>query len=205
MQTHRHLIPFISLTLSCFCCSDHTISQEMLGKGESWQTKSLVSSRDVCNPPKDHTFWLRFSWTSSQNISPYLGFVFMLRPTEDLPREAKPSTDVNHNSSTTVIAPSSHGPGKTAPQVATSSSPASSSNSVLSNFLYGMPMSSKPHPDGKLDFKPMSLLNLGKDRLANWTAGTDKSMSVKDCASNGKWALVVWKRACKSSCLFITQ
>ncbi|KAM7373998.1 hypothetical protein PAMP_006677 [Pampus punctatissimus] len=55
------------------------------------------------------------------------------------------------------------------------------SNSVLSNFLYGMPMSSKPHPDGNLDFKPMSLLNLGKDRLANWT---DKSTSVKDCANN---------------------
>uniref|UniRef100_A0A8C9XLM5 GTF2I repeat domain containing 1 n=1 Tax=Sander lucioperca TaxID=283035 RepID=A0A8C9XLM5_SANLU len=109
------------------------------------------------------------------------------RPSEDLSREAKSSTDVNHNSSTAAMTPSSHGPGKTAGQVVTSSSPASSSNSVLSNFLYGMPMSSKPHPDGKLDFKPMSLLNLGKDRLANWTAGTDKiSTSVKDCANNGK-------------------
>nr|XP_033503320.1 general transcription factor II-I repeat domain-containing protein 1 [Epinephelus lanceolatus] len=107
------------------------------------------------------------------------------RPAEDLSREAKSSTDVNHNSSTTVITPSSHGPGKTTAQVVTSSSPATSSNSVLSNFLYGMPMSSKPHPDGKLDFKPMSLLNLGKDRLANWTVGTDKiSTSVKDCANN---------------------
>ncbi|KAL7389666.1 hypothetical protein ABVT39_007941 [Epinephelus coioides] len=107
------------------------------------------------------------------------------RPAEDLSREAKSSTDVNHNSSTAVITPSSHGPGKTTAQVVTSSSPATSSNSVLSNFLYGMPMSSKPHPDGKLDFKPMSLLNLGKDRLANWTAGTDKiSTSVKDCANN---------------------
>ncbi|XP_035864901.1 general transcription factor II-I repeat domain-containing protein 1 isoform X1 [Sander lucioperca] len=107
------------------------------------------------------------------------------RPSEDLSREAKSSTDVNHNSSTAAMTPSSHGPGKTAGQVVTSSSPASSSNSVLSNFLYGMPMSSKPHPDGKLDFKPMSLLNLGKDRLANWTAGTDKiSTSVKDCANN---------------------
>ncbi|XP_039634553.1 general transcription factor II-I repeat domain-containing protein 1 isoform X2 [Perca fluviatilis] len=108
------------------------------------------------------------------------------RPSEDLSREAKSSTDVNHNSSTAAMTPSSHGPGKTAGQVVTSSSPASSSNSVLSNFLYGMPMSSKPHPDGKLDFKPMSLLNLGKDRLANWTpTGTDKiSTSVKDCANN---------------------
>ncbi|XP_054482563.1 LOW QUALITY PROTEIN: general transcription factor II-I repeat domain-containing protein 1 [Anoplopoma fimbria] len=107
------------------------------------------------------------------------------RPAEDLPREAKPSTDVNHNSSTAAMTPSSLGVGKTAAQVVTSSSPATSSNSVLSNFLYGMPMSSKPHPDSKLDFKPMSLLNLGKDRLTNWTAGTDKmSTSVKDCGTN---------------------
>nr|XP_046267746.1 general transcription factor II-I repeat domain-containing protein 1 isoform X2 [Scatophagus argus] len=106
------------------------------------------------------------------------------RPAEDLSREAKTSTDVNHNTSTAIMTQSSHGPGKTAAQVATSSSPATSSNSVLSSFLYGMPMSSKPHPDGKLDFKPMSLLNLGKDRAANWTSGTDKSTSVKDSANS---------------------
>ncbi|XP_070838325.1 general transcription factor II-I repeat domain-containing protein 1 isoform X1 [Chaetodon trifascialis] len=106
------------------------------------------------------------------------------RPAEDLSRETKTSTDVNHNSSAAVMTPSSHGQGKTPAQVVTSSSPATSSSSVLSSFLYGMPMSSKPHPDGKLDFKPMSLLNLGKDRAANWTSGTDKSSSVKDCASN---------------------
>ncbi|KAG7217134.1 hypothetical protein INR49_027675 [Caranx melampygus] len=99
------------------------------------------------------------------------------RPAEDLSREAKSSADVSHNTSPAV----SHGPGKSTAQVVTSSSPATSSNSVLSNFLYGMPMSSKPHPDSKLDFKPMSLLNLGKDRLANWT---DKNMSAKDCANN---------------------
>uniref|UniRef100_UPI0037E97EEB general transcription factor II-I repeat domain-containing protein 1 isoform X2 n=1 Tax=Semicossyphus pulcher TaxID=241346 RepID=UPI0037E97EEB len=103
------------------------------------------------------------------------------RPTEDLSREAKSSTDVNQNSSSTVMSPSSLVPGKTAAQGNTSSNPASSSNSVLSSFLYGMPMSSKPHPDGKLDFKPMSLLNLGKDRAANWTAGTDKmGTSIND-------------------------
>ncbi|XP_040006195.1 general transcription factor II-I repeat domain-containing protein 1 isoform X2 [Xiphias gladius] len=106
------------------------------------------------------------------------------RPAEDLSREVKSSTDGNHNTTSAVMTPSSHGPGKIAAQLVTSSSPATSSNSVLSNFLYGMPMSSKPHPDSKLDFKPMSFLNLGKDRLANWTAGTDKNMSVKDCANN---------------------
>ncbi|XP_028277412.1 general transcription factor II-I repeat domain-containing protein 1 [Parambassis ranga] len=103
------------------------------------------------------------------------------RQPEDLSREAKSSTDVNHNSSTAVMTQSSHGPGKAAAQAVTSSSPAASSNSVLSNFLYGMPMSSKPHPDGKLDFKPMSLLNLGKDRQAGWA---DKSASVKEGVSS---------------------
>ncbi|XP_047199328.1 general transcription factor II-I repeat domain-containing protein 1 isoform X3 [Hippoglossus stenolepis] len=106
------------------------------------------------------------------------------RPAEDLSREAKSSTDVNHNTSTAAtMTPSSHGAGKTTAPVAPSSSPATSSNSVLSDFLYGMPMSSKPHPDSKLDFKPLSLLNLGKDRLANWTAGTDKTCS-KDGTNN---------------------
>ncbi|XP_010778211.1 general transcription factor II-I repeat domain-containing protein 1-like [Notothenia coriiceps] len=96
-----------------------------------------------------------------------------IQPAEDLSREAKSSTDVNHNC-TAPLTPGSHGSGKTSSQGVSSPSPASSSNSVLSNFLYGMPMSSKPHPDGKLDFKPMSLLNLGTDRLNNWTAGADK-------------------------------
>lgn len=108
------------------------------------------------------------------------------RPAEDLSRETKTGTDSNHNPSPTVMVPSSHTPGKASSQVVTSSSPASSSNSVLSSFLYGMPMSSKPHPDGKLDFKPMSLLNLGKDRAAGWTAGTDKSASAKDCPNSGE-------------------
>lgn len=107
----------------------------------------------------------------------------LFRP-EDLPREPKATTDSNLNPS-----PSSNTPGKASSQVVTSSSsssPASSSNSVLSSFLYGMPMSSKPHPDGKLDFKPMSLLSLGKDRAAGWTTGTDKSASAKDSASSGE-------------------
>ncbi|XP_034033638.1 general transcription factor II-I repeat domain-containing protein 1 isoform X2 [Thalassophryne amazonica] len=104
------------------------------------------------------------------------------RPAEDLAREAKSGADVNHSSSTAVITPSSHVPGKTTTQAVTSSSPATSSNSVLSNFLYGMPMSSKPLPDGKLDFKPMSLLNLGKDRPGTWAA--DKSTPVKDAVTS---------------------
>lgn len=105
------------------------------------------------------------------------------RPAEDLPRDAKTSTDVNHNSAT--ITPSSHSPAKALPPAVP---PAASSNSVLSSFLYGMPMSSKPHPDGKLDFKAMSFLSLGKDRAGGWTAAADK-MVAKDCAAGGEMRL----------------
>ncbi|XP_028321715.1 general transcription factor II-I repeat domain-containing protein 1 isoform X3 [Gouania willdenowi] len=106
------------------------------------------------------------------------------RPADDLCREAKSSTaDINHNASPGTQ--SGLGPTKTAvaPKVP-SSSPASSSNSVLSNFLYGMPMSSKPLADSKLDFKPSSLLNLSKDRLNSWTAANEKNTSIKDCSSS---------------------
>uniref|UniRef100_A0A3Q2QBL9 GTF2I repeat domain containing 1 n=1 Tax=Fundulus heteroclitus TaxID=8078 RepID=A0A3Q2QBL9_FUNHE len=97
---------------------------------------------------------------------------------EELSREAKPSAEVNNNPAAAgAVTHSSHSAAKTTSQGVTSPNPASSSNSVLSNFLYGMPMSSKPHPDSKLDFKPAALLNLGKDRLAGWT---EKGSSGKD-------------------------
>ncbi|KAM4547309.1 general transcription factor II-I repeat domain-containing protein 1 isoform 2-T2 [Fundulus diaphanus] len=102
------------------------------------------------------------------------------RQPEELSREAKPSAEVNNNPSAAAVTHSSHSAGKTTCQGVTSPNPASSSNSVLSNFLYGMPMSSKPHPDSKLDFKPATLLNLGKDRLASWT---EKGSSGKDGAN----------------------
>ncbi|XP_038159638.1 general transcription factor II-I repeat domain-containing protein 1 [Cyprinodon tularosa] len=102
------------------------------------------------------------------------------RQAEDLSREAKPSAEVSSNPSVAVGTQSSHIAGKTTCQAVTSPNPATSSNSVLSNFLYGMPMSSKPHPDSKLDFKPATLLSLGKDRLASWT---DRGSSGKDGAS----------------------
>lgn len=91
------------------------------------------------------------------------------RPAEDLPREAK-TTDVNHNAS-------GHVPAKAAAVVA-AAVPSSSSSSVLSSFLYGMPMSSKPHPDGKLDFKAMSFLTLGKDRA--------EKTAVKESCAGGE-------------------
>lgn len=114
------------------------------------------------------------------------------RPVEDLPRDAKTSTDVNHNSaSAAAVTPGSHAPAKAAPPAVSTPSSAAPSSSVLSSFLYGMPMSSKPHPDGKLDFKAMSFLSLGKDRAAGWTSGTDK-MSVKDCAATAAGELRVF-------------
>lgn len=104
------------------------------------------------------------------------------RPAEDLPRDAATSTDVNHNPA--PVTPSGPAPAKAAAPPSSLSS-AAASNSVLSSFLYGMPMSCKPHPDGKLDFKAMSFLSLGKDRAGGWTAATDK-MAVKDCGAGGE-------------------
>lgn len=109
------------------------------------------------------------------------------RPAEDLPRDAKTSTDVSHNSA--AVTTSGHGPAKAVPPPPSASS-AASSNAVLSSFLYGMPMSSKPHPDGKLDFKAMSFLSLGKDRGGGWTAANDK-MAVKECAAGGELQAVL--------------
>ncbi|XP_037125349.1 general transcription factor II-I repeat domain-containing protein 1 isoform X2 [Syngnathus acus] len=102
------------------------------------------------------------------------------RPTEDLSKSA--SAELGHQSSSgSPAAQSGAGPVKTTAQVVTPPSPATSANSVLSNFLYGMPVSSKPHPDGTPDFKATSLLSLAKDRLADWT---DKGTCGKAAASN---------------------
>ncbi|XP_077448011.1 general transcription factor II-I repeat domain-containing protein 1 isoform X1 [Stigmatopora argus] len=126
------------------------------------------------------------------------------RPTEDLTREAKSeSTDLGHRgSSGSAVAPGSPGPVKTTAQVVTPSSPATCANSVLSNFLYGMPISSKPHPDGTPDFKPTSLLGLAKDRLANWT---DKGTSANDAASNDETARVAGEQGQTPASIHISK
>uniref|UniRef100_A0A8C7VL80 GTF2I repeat domain containing 1 n=1 Tax=Oncorhynchus mykiss TaxID=8022 RepID=A0A8C7VL80_ONCMY len=108
------------------------------------------------------------------------------RGTEEPLRETKSSVS-NHNSfsgTTKILAkhgPSSK-PASTAQELSTAS--VSASNSMLSSFLYGMPMSSLPHPDGKLDLKPTSLLNLDKDRLGAWVAGAEKGTAAKDSSDN---------------------
>ncbi|CAL9685070.1 unnamed protein product [Knipowitschia caucasica] len=96
------------------------------------------------------------------------------RPAEDLTRE------LPCNSSTSAITTGSPGHGKTSVQSPlTDLSP---SNRALSNFLYGMPMSSKAHHDGKHDVTPLSLLSLSKDRHSR-CPGT-KTIAFKDCGSS---------------------
>ncbi|XP_055797799.1 general transcription factor II-I repeat domain-containing protein 1 isoform X1 [Salvelinus fontinalis] len=114
------------------------------------------------------------------------------RTTAEPSREAKSSAgDIrNHNSfSGATKSLANHGPASkpaaTAQEVSNAS--VSASNSMLSSFLYGMPMSSQPHPDGKLDLKPTSLFNLGKDRLGAWVAGAEKGTAAKDSSDNVEW------------------
>ncbi|XP_038861144.1 general transcription factor II-I repeat domain-containing protein 1 isoform X3 [Salvelinus namaycush] len=114
------------------------------------------------------------------------------RTTAEPSREAKSSAgDIrNHNSfSGATKSLANHGPASkpaaTAQEVSNAS--VSASNSMLSSFLYGMPMSSQPHPDGKLDLKPTSLFNLGKDRLGPWVAGAEKGTAAKDSSDNVEW------------------
>ncbi|KAJ7996835.1 hypothetical protein DPEC_G00222640 [Dallia pectoralis] len=118
-------------------------------------------------------------------------FTVKSRTTEEPSREVMScGGDIsNHNSSLgTTMTLVNHGPASkhaTAAQEVSATS-VSASNSMLSSFLYGMPMSSQPHPDGKLDLKPTSLLHLGKDRLGPWAAGADMSTAVMDCLDNGE-------------------
>ncbi|CAB1352254.1 unnamed protein product [Coregonus sp. 'balchen'] len=112
------------------------------------------------------------------------------RGTEEPLREAKSSAGnvSNHNSSsgtTKILA--NHGPASKPSAIAQEAPTASvsASNSMLSSFLYAMPMSSQPHPDGKLDLKPTTLLNLDKDRLGAWVAGAEKGTAAKDSSDNG--------------------
>ncbi|XP_064208222.1 general transcription factor II-I repeat domain-containing protein 1 isoform X2 [Anguilla rostrata] len=101
------------------------------------------------------------------------------RPVEDPPRDAKPCPDLNHNSSGTKSL-ANHA------VVKLSGQETSASNSMLSSFLYGMPMSSQPHPDGKLELKPTSLHSLSKDRVSTWAPGAEKLTPAMDCADNGE-------------------
>ncbi|KAM6970051.1 general transcription factor II-I repeat domain-containing protein 1 [Aplochiton taeniatus] len=106
------------------------------------------------------------------------------RSTEEPSREAKPSMDLNNIAPSQTKTVPNHTSVKSTNQEVTSPAPATASSSMLSSFLYGMPMSSQPHPDGNLDLKPMSLLNLSKERLGAWAP--EKSMPAMNCADNGE-------------------
>ncbi|XP_010900592.1 general transcription factor II-I repeat domain-containing protein 1 [Esox lucius] len=113
------------------------------------------------------------------------------RATEEPLRDVKScGSDVsNHNSSLgTTKSLANHSPASKLAAAAqeVSATSVSASNSMLSSFLYGMPMSSQPHPDSQLDLKPTSLLNLGKDRLGVWAIGAEKGTAAKDGSDNGE-------------------
>lgn len=105
--------------------------------------------------------------------------VFSNRTPEEPSRDGKSCPEVNHHSSTSKSV-SNHASVKPSVQEA------SASNSMLSSFLYGMPMSSQPHPDSKLDLKPTSLHSIGKERLGMWASADEKTVQAKECADNGK-------------------
>ncbi|KTG46369.1 hypothetical protein cypCar_00026521 [Cyprinus carpio] len=105
---------------------------------------------------------------------------FIVKRTPEEPsRDAKSCPEVNHHSSTSKSV-SNHASVKPSVQEA------SASNSMLSSFLYGMPMSSQPHPDSKLDLKPTSLHSIGKERLGMWASADEKAVQAKECADNGE-------------------
>uniref|UniRef100_A0A8C1XC00 GTF2I repeat domain containing 1 n=1 Tax=Cyprinus carpio TaxID=7962 RepID=A0A8C1XC00_CYPCA len=110
---------------------------------------------------------------------------FIVKRTPDEPsRDAKSCPEVNHHSSTSKSI-SNHASVKPSVQEA------SASNSMLSSFLYGMPMSSQPHPDSKLDLKPTSLHSIGKERLGMWASADEKAVQAKECADNDCCAIAV--------------
>ncbi|XP_036380516.1 general transcription factor II-I repeat domain-containing protein 1 isoform X2 [Megalops cyprinoides] len=101
------------------------------------------------------------------------------RPLDEPSRDAKSCPDLNHSSSGTKSL-ANHAPVKLTGQET------SANSSMLSSFLYGMPMSSQPHPEGKLELKPTSLHTISKDRPAAWAPGAEKLTPAKDCADNGE-------------------
>ncbi|XP_056602518.1 general transcription factor II-I repeat domain-containing protein 1 isoform X2 [Triplophysa dalaica] len=105
---------------------------------------------------------------------------FIVKRTPEEPsRDAKSCPEVNHHSSISKSI-SNHATVKPSVQEV------SASNSMLSSFLYGMPMSSQPHPDSKMDLKPTSLNSIGKERLGMWTSSDDKAVQAKECVDNGE-------------------
>lgn len=100
---------------------------------------------------------------------------------DEAPRDGKSCPETNHHPSPAVKSASNHTPVKTPAQEV----PASSS--MLSSFLYGMPVPSQTHPDAKGDPKPSALHGLVKERLAAWAPSDEKAAMPKEATDNGEW------------------
>lgn len=90
------------------------------------------------------------------------------RVPDEAPRDGKSCPETNHHPSPAVKSASNHTPVKNPAQEV----PASSS--MLSSFLYGMPVPSQTHLDAKGDPKPSVLHGLIKEQLAAWAPSDDK-------------------------------
>ncbi|XP_026871688.2 general transcription factor II-I repeat domain-containing protein 1 isoform X2 [Electrophorus electricus] len=100
------------------------------------------------------------------------------RPPDE--RDSKSCSEANHHPSTVAKGAGSHAPAKPPTQEVPGS------GSVLSSFLYGMPMSSQPHPDGKLELKPSVPHVLGQERMTMWASGDDKGPVTIDGSDGGE-------------------
>lgn len=99
---------------------------------------------------------------------------------DEAPRDGKSCPETNHHPSPAVKSASNHTPVKTPTQEV----PASSS--MLSSFLYGMPVPSQTHQDAKGDPKPSVLPGLVKERLAAWAPSEEKAAVPKEANDNSE-------------------
>ncbi|XP_053474245.1 general transcription factor II-I repeat domain-containing protein 1 isoform X2 [Ictalurus furcatus] len=102
------------------------------------------------------------------------------RVPDEAPRDGKSCPETNHHPSPAVKSASNHTPVKTPAQEV----PASSS--MLSSFLYGMPVPSQTHPDAKGDSKPSVMHGLVKERLSAWAPSDEKAAVPKEVTDNGE-------------------
>ncbi|XP_053341580.1 general transcription factor II-I repeat domain-containing protein 1 isoform X3 [Clarias gariepinus] len=102
------------------------------------------------------------------------------RVPDEAQRDGKSCPETNHHPSPAVKSASNHTPVKTPAQEV----PASSS--MLSSFLYGMPVPSQTHPDAKGDPKPSVLHTLVKERQAAWAPVDEKATPPKEATDNGE-------------------
>lgn len=107
-------------------------------------------------------------------------FFSEFRVPDEAPRDGKSCPETNHHPSPAVKSASNHTSVKTPAQEV----PASSS--MLSSFLYGMPVPSQTHPDAKGDPKPSVLHGLVKERLSAWAPSDEKAAAPKEATDNGE-------------------